>query len=146
MPAATLLVVVTVLVGVAQGIRAVTAATGTLSIVVPKPYITGLTPSTIQAYGTAVITVSGGGFSSGDYTIQEVMIGSNPAASFTVDNPDMLTVVTPLLASGTYDIVATTSTGLVSLPAAPGDNTLMVLDDVHGSGVRAAIVKLPYVN
>ena len=127
MPAATLLVAVAVLVGASQGIRTVAAATATLSIVVPKPYITGLTPSTIQAYGTAVITVSGGGFSSGDYTIQAVTIGRSPAASFTVDSPDMLTVVTPLLASGTYDIVATTSTGLVSQAAAPGDNTLTVL-------------------
>ena len=127
MSAATLLVAVAVLVGASQGIRTVTATTATLSIVVPKPYITGLTPSTIQAYGTAVITVSGGGFSSGDYTIQAVTIGRSPAASFTVDSPDTLTVVTPLLASGTYDIVATTSTGLVSQPASPGDNVLTVL-------------------
>ena len=97
MPAATLLVAVTVLVGASQGIRTVAAATATLGIVVPKPYITGLTPSTIQAYGTAVITVSGGGFSSEDYTIQAVTIGRSPAASFTVDSPDMLTVVPPLL-------------------------------------------------
>ena len=123
------ILVATLLVGVAvsHGIRTVTAATATLSIVIPKPYITALTPSTILADGTAVITVSGGGFSSADYTIQQVEIGRSPAASFSVDSPDMLTVVTPRLAPGTCDIVATTSTGLVSQPGAPGDNTLTVL-------------------
>ena len=55
--------VATLLMGVAvsHGIRTVSATTATLSIVVPKPYITALTPSTILAWGSPVLTVSGGG-------------------------------------------------------------------------------------
>lgn len=104
----------------------VRANTATLSVIVPKPYITSLTPSTIRAEGTAVVTVSGTGFTSAVYTVEHVTLNGIPAASFTVEGPNSLTFVTPLLAPGSYDVVLTTSTGLVSEPTAGGDNVLSV--------------------
>lgn len=105
----------------------VRANTATLSVVVPKPYITSLTPSTIRAEGTAVIAVSGTGFTSAVYTIEHVTMNGIPAASFTVEGPDSLSFVTPLLSPGSYDVVVTTSTGVASQPTASGDNTLNVV-------------------
>lgn len=104
----------------------VRANTATLSVIVPKPYIASLTPSTIRADGTAVVAVDGSGFTSSVYTIQDVTLDSIPAASFTVESPNSLSFVTPLLAPGQYDVVLTTSTGLVSQPTQPGDNVLSV--------------------
>lgn len=105
----------------------VRANTATLSVIVPKPYISGITPSTVRPYGTAVITVYGSGFTSAVYTIQHVLLNGSPAASFTVESADALTLVTPLLAPGTYSVVLTTSTGLASQPAQPGENVLTVV-------------------
>lgn len=105
----------------------VRANTATLSVVVPRPYVTGLTPNTIRADGTAVVAVSGTGFTSDVYTIEHVTMDGIPAASFTVEGPDSLFFVTPLLAPASYDVVLTTSTGLVSQPVAPGDNVLSVV-------------------
>ena len=104
----------------------VRANTATFSVIVPKPYITSLTPSTIRADGTAIVAVDGSGFTSAVYTIQHVTLDSIPAASFTVEGPDSLSFVTPLLAPGQYNVVLTTSTGLVSQPTQPGDNVLSV--------------------
>lgn len=104
----------------------VRANTATLSVIVPKPYITSLTPSTIRAEGTAVVAVSGTGFTSSVYTIEQVTLDGIPAASFTVEGPDSLTFVTPRLTAGQYDVVLTTSTGLVSEPTAAGNNVLSV--------------------
>src|SRR5579884_2297922 len=88
------------------------ANTATLSVVVPKPYITSLTPDTIRADGTAVIAVSGTGFTSAVYTIEHVTMNGIQAASFTVEGPDSLSFVTPLLSPGSYNVVVTTSTGV----------------------------------
>ncbi len=103
------------------------ANTATLSVVVPKPYITSLTPNTIRAEGTAVIAVSGTGFTSAVYTIEHVTMNGIPAASFTVGGPDSLSFVTPLLPPGSYNVIVMTSTGLASQPTAPGDNILSVV-------------------
>lgn len=105
----------------------VRANTATLSVIVPRPYVANLTPSTIRPDGMAVIAVSGSGFTSAVYTIEHVTLDNIPAASFTVQGPDSLSFVTSPLAAGQYDVVLTTSTGLVSQPAQPGDNVLSVV-------------------
>ena len=104
----------------------VRAGSTNLTVVSPRPYITGITPTTIPSGSMAAITVSGAAFTSTVYTVESVTFNGHPARAFYVISPDSLSVMTPSLAPGTYLVVVTTSTGVQSEPVQPGDDLFTV--------------------
>ena len=104
----------------------VRAGSTTLTVVSPRPYITGITPNTIPSGSVASITVSGAAFTSNVYTVESVTFIGRPARAFYVISPDSLSVMTPSLAPGTYSVVVTTSTGVQSEPVQSSDDRFTV--------------------
>ncbi|MDA8317926.1 MAG: IPT/TIG domain-containing protein [Actinomycetota bacterium] len=124
-PGAVILMVLGMLLALGPG-SVVRAESTTLTVVSPRPYLTGITPNTIPYGSMASITVSGAAFTSNVYTVESVTFNGRVARAFSVISPDSVSVITPPLAPGTYSVVVTTSTGVQSEPVQPGDDLFTV--------------------
>lgn len=79
----------------------------TLSVVDLSPAITGISPTTGSASGGGTVIITGLNFTN----VSNVLFGSTPATSFTVDSSTQITAVSPTGAASTINITIVTSNG-----------------------------------
>ncbi len=76
----------------------------------PQPTITNVNPDAGPEAGGQTVTINGTGFEGPGFTTTSVTFGGTPAASFTVDNANRITAVTPP-GSGQVNVVVVTPGG-----------------------------------
>jgi IPT/TIG domain/Bacterial Ig domain len=101
-----------------NGVRALDSGDVTVTVTVsstpPAPTVTGISPSTGPPSGGTSVTITGTSFTGAT----AVHFGALNATSFTINNADSITAVSPAgLSTGTLDITVTTSGGTSSVSA-----------------------------
>ncbi len=75
---------------------------------VPAPIVTSVSPNTGSVLGGTTVTITGTGFTGAS----QVLFGTVPASSFTVNSDTKITAVSPVpVGSGTVDVKVTTPGG-----------------------------------
>jgi len=94
---------------------------------VPKPRVTGVSPTVGPASGGTTVTITGTGFTNAS----GVSFGGSPAATFTVNGDTSITAVSPVAGGGTLDITVT-SAGGTSATSARDQFTFVATPTVSG--------------
>jgi hypothetical protein len=100
--AGTVDVTVTTLGGISS-----TTASDQYTYVATLPTVTGVSPNTGSTSGAEAVTITGTKFSGAS----QVLFGSVPASTFTVNSDTSISAVAPLGAPGTVDVTVTTAGG-----------------------------------
>lgn len=91
----------------------ITAFTPTMTATIPRPTITGISPTTGVLGGNTSVVITGTNF----IGATAVKFGANNAASFTVNSSTQITAVSPAGASGVVDVTVTTAGGTSAVSA-----------------------------
>jgi IPT/TIG domain/Putative Ig domain len=111
------------------------SASYAIDVLPPAPTISAVSPNGGPTSGGTDITITGANFTGAT----DVMIGSTPAASFTIVSPTTITAVTSATSAGEFDVTVTTPGG-TSVTSAVDHFTYAVVPTVTAVGPASGTV------